>query len=398
MSAVSEMGAAHDAGVVMDGTSTAWVATAYAALDIRGLDTAAQRGIECMVLPTLPCEEPIGLHGEAAELWLRLLDGPVADAILTDPQRALVREFAEFGLAAQNPDHPARVTSVAAPWLSSPLHEMLYALVRSAARERGIELVFIKGPALSRQGLRDREHSADIDVLVDPRRISELQEALSPWGWIVRHILWDVTDLSHSVTLAPTMWGCEIDLHRRFPGVGLGDDEAFAVVRDSAEQMEFAAVTAPVAGPLVNGLFSALHFARPAPPGQRPHSGGPEEAVAVLRRCGAGVIGIADRLGADAALEPHLRRAFPEETIVVTNPLPFNWTWLKQPTRARYYLAALAHVRWHDKPRLVKRLLWPTQSDVGEPRGGGAEPGGSALGVRDRLARLGRIFAAFRRS
>ncbi len=373
---------------------TGWVAIAYGALDITGMDALVRSGVEYMILPALPCDEPIGLQGEVAELWLSLLGGPVPESQFTESQLALVQEFAAFGIASPDPSHPARITRVSEPWLMSPLHEMIYALVHSVAREHGIEIVFIKGPVLHRQGLRDKEHSGDIDVLVDPRRILELQEALAVWGWNVHLTMWDGTELSHSITLEPAQWGCEIDLHRRFPGVGLGDQEAFGRVHGTAGEVVFASVTARVAAPLVNGLFAALHLARPLPPGHRPRDDEHDDPVAILQRCGTPVIGLAQRFGADAALEAHLREAFPQERIVVTSPLPFNWVWLRQPTRARYYLFALGHASWHEKPGLAARILWPTRRVAFDSsRSAGLRESSS---VRARLSRFKRIFAAFR--
>ena len=45
--------------------------------------------------------------------------------------------------------------------------------VARVAASRGIRCVFTKGPALRLQGLRDREHSGDVDLWCDPARVED---------------------------------------------------------------------------------------------------------------------------------------------------------------------------------------------------------------------------------
>ncbi len=84
-----------------------WVATSYGALDISNLASAAEAGLDCMVLPTLP-SEPVGLRADAASLWRRLVAGPVPEGDLSADQLTMVREFEQFGLASTDARHPAR--------------------------------------------------------------------------------------------------------------------------------------------------------------------------------------------------------------------------------------------------------------------------------------------------
>ena len=125
----------------------------------------------------------MGLAGVPAVLWRKLLDGPVPDAGLNDAEQALIREFAAVGIASDDPLHPARILELRVPWMSSPVHEMVYALVASVARDHGVDAISIKGPMLHRQGLRAREHSGDVDVWADPAHLEVLCGALEAWGW-----------------------------------------------------------------------------------------------------------------------------------------------------------------------------------------------------------------------
>ena len=96
-----------------------WSATSYGALDVSTLPFGAAAGIEYLVLPAIP-GEPVGLTGEVAALWRRLVAGPVLEDELSADEVALVREFEEHGLASRDEGHSARTTAVPEPWLNSP--------------------------------------------------------------------------------------------------------------------------------------------------------------------------------------------------------------------------------------------------------------------------------------
>ena len=183
-----------------------WVAVSYGALDMRGWGEPSP-DVEIMLLPVHPIDEPIGLRGEPAALWRRLIDGPVNDTDLSESERELVHEYEVVGLASREPNHPARITTLSRPWLSSPLHELVYSLVANVARENCIEAVFIKGPMLHQQGLRKREHSGDVDVWVDPTHIVRLSRSVQQWGWSEHQGLWTGIPTAHSITVQPRFWG-----------------------------------------------------------------------------------------------------------------------------------------------------------------------------------------------
>ncbi len=361
-----------------------WVATSYGALDLTSHATAADAGIDCMVLPTWP-SEPIGLKDAVAALWRRLVAGPVADIDLSAGERRQVREFAEFGLASSDLDDPARTTVLPAPWLNSPLHEMVYSLVAHLAREAGVRVVFIKGPALHRQGLRDRENSGDVDAWADPDRIEVLRDQLIEWGWQVWPSSPSGFSPRHSITLRPDSWGCEIDLHYTFPGVAASDQEAFAVMSESGEPLAFAGTTVMVPHPDAHAVISALHSFRPS---VGHPAASPREAAGTLQRAGAGTIGVAFRLQADAALAPVLAEAFPEQFAGPVHDLPVDWRWRAQPTLVRFHLMTLRLLPARERPRMLVRLLWPPSelAFVSDASAGGH----SRTAVEARVRRLGR--------
>ena len=187
-------------------SSPTWTAVAVAALDVRGTGLAAI-GVEIAVLPRSPGEVVL-LTGAGTDLWRRLvIEGPLLDDHLDADDVGIVRGMLVRGLASTDADDRARVRTLPVPTLSSPLHEAVYALVGHVAAGLGIRAVFVKGPALRLQGLREREHSGDVDVWCEPGRWDELADALTVWGWHREPTPWRGTAAHHTVTLLPDSWG-----------------------------------------------------------------------------------------------------------------------------------------------------------------------------------------------
>lgn len=336
-----------------------WVAISYGALDVSGVEGFP--GAELLVTPTLPTI-PLALPVGGAQLWRRLVEGPVADSDLSADERVVVREMAAAGLASDDVDHPHRHHSVEVPWLSSPMHELVYALVQRVADEVGVPVVFIKGPMLHRQGLRKRKHSGDVDVWAQPDRIPALVEALEPWGGELQPDPWGDLPINHSLTVGPIAgWGCEIDVHRRLPGLALSDGDAFQTVRAHSEPATFAGVRVAVPRRELNAALSALHTMRPEVGiGTKP--GAEAEAVAVLRSGGPGALRAVREIDALRALQAVLPQAFPDESVDGGGE-PRDWYWRGEPDKAHSYFVALKQVPWHRRPAIVFRLVWP-KSDV----------------------------------
>lgn len=351
-----------------------WVAIAYGALDLDGLDLDVSE--TCVVLARKP-SIPVFLREHAETLWRRLVDGPIDDVVLTPDERSLVEQFVEFGIASDDPSHPARISELSAPWLSSFAHELVYSMLASIAQEQGIRVVAIKGPVLYRQGLRTREHSGDVDILVDPEKADQFTEAIAEWGWTLLPTVWSGTRVKHGVTLLRDDWGCEIDVHWRMPGWALPDEAAFAEVHASAETVTFAGVPVPVPDLPTHAVISALHLARPQFKGPNEHI--VHSARDVLATAGLDSLDAARTLRADRALAGELREAFPGETIEPTYPLPPDWDWRVQNSALRGNLAALRSLPWAQCMRVVSRFVWPSRFMVDDwqtrfGRTGGSSP------------------------
>ena len=347
-----------------------WCAVAYGALDLTS-QVENVEGTACAVTAIYPAE-PILLTGEVANLWLRLINGPVADGDLSVEQRNQIREFHDFGIASPNLDHPARVHKVAPPWLESFQHELVYALIASLAREAGIDAVFIKGPFLKVQGLRTRAHSADVDVLVDPQHVEHLAEIVSSWGWTSRPAVLEGTRIRHSITLAPSSWGCEVDIHWRMPGYAKPDNEAFALIHGRSESHDTASVSIAVPDAPTNAVLGALHALRPRYT-DRTQLHLVHIARSFIASGGEQTVPIAQQLQADLVLYEVLSTEFPGAVPRPTYAVPQNWQWRSKQGQFRSYMSALKQIPWVERPAVTWRLVWPpphfftTSGEVKEP-------------------------------
>jgi len=335
-----------------------WIPIAYGALDVRdaaGFVTDA----DVLVLPTRP-SEAICLVGNGAALWRRLVaTAPAPPSAFTPDEEGILAHFEELGLVALAGSHPARVTELHPPVLSSVLHELVYALVARVAASRGIPCVFTKGPALHLQGLREREHSGDVDLWCAPERVEELADALRPWGWHRAPDPWRGTTIQHTVTLTPEQWGCEIDVHRRFPGLVLDDERAFELVARDAIPLRFAGVDVPVPAPATHAVLAALHAVRPVIGAGARTPGASSAAEAFLARA-EGSVARARELGAVPVLRRELEPlADPGSLDADADGTPRDWEWRQQPDRVRAYWKAMRTESWPVRVRLIARFVWP---------------------------------------
>ncbi|MBN9212051.1 MAG: hypothetical protein BGO45_15365 [Microbacterium sp. 71-36] len=335
-----------------------WMPTAFGALDIAGEPGFAAEA-EILLVPAQP-GPALCLVSHGAHLWRRLVeDGPLPAAAFDDADLDVLAQWRTLGIVAFGSDHPARMRRLSRPVLSSPLHELVYAVTVNVAAGLGIRTVFIKGPALRSQGLREREHSADVDVWCDPARTEELAEALAEWGWRRSPDPWSGTPVPHSTTMSPTSWGCEIDVHRRVPGLALDDASAFEAVSASCVTTEYAGTLVRIPTAAVHAVLAAVNAVRPAIGGR----GRPAEATTAAVRMLTAADGSLDRareLGAVSALRDELTEAFGAGSTAGSAMLvPRDWQWRGRPDTAHAYLAALRSLPISDRPRVILRLLWP---------------------------------------
>lgn len=372
-----------------------WIAVAFGALDVRGAPTFAAEA-EIALVPILP-GPALCLVGEGAALWRGLVDrGPLSPLELGSDENALLEQMRKEGLVVRGRTHPAAVTRLDPPVLSSPLHELVYALVTHVSETAGIRCLFVKGPALHHQGLRAREHSGDVDVWCDPARWDDLAAALEPWGWVREPDPWRGTPIHHTATMTPTSWGCEIDVHRRLPGLTLDDDEAFAAVLERTASVRYGGVEVSVPETAAHAVLAAVHAVRPEI-GAGPRS---EQASAVAEALVSAVadpVTRARELGAVAVLRDELSAATGTPVSAPDDSQPRDWEWRGRPDRLRAYVTALQTLPPLTRVRIAWRLLWPDDDvALASERRAGIRVTTAASARRRRLVRAARSWARAR--
>ncbi|WP_162903769.1 nucleotidyltransferase family protein [Leucobacter sp. wl10] len=334
---------------------TEWIAVSNGALLLEHASQVGDRPVSLALLP-ISHSEPIAIADSVSELWLSLTHTPVDDSRLSPEERSLIREFAAAGIASPDLDHLQRVNRVEHSWFESFQHELVCSLVTSIARGLGIRCLIIKGPTLHAQGLRRRVHSGDVDLLVDPRRIVEFVSAMNEWGWDKRPHPLDGTPAPHSHTLLPIGWGCEIDVHVRYPGITIPSSTAFDLLWQHSEERFFAGVGGRTPTKAAHALIQGLTIVRPVPGRGRPRTGANPNAVEVLRAGGEQTLSLAIELGSHGALADELKVAFPG-TGIPKKKIPAEFVWLSQANHALLYLRMLQTVPLRDKPLLFWKVI-----------------------------------------
>ncbi|WP_102194369.1 hypothetical protein [Microbacterium aurantiacum] len=341
---------------------TEWVAVSFGALDMRGHELGAQ-GYDLVAVPIRP-GTPHFLFGHGTDVWLRLVAGPVQDGDLTPEEREIVRDMEQMGIASRDPQHPARIREVNAPWMSSMVHELVYALLGNVAARNDIDLIFLKGPTLHAQGLRRREHSGDVDCWVAPGNDSRLARAMEPWGWVPAFSAFTGTRVLHSLTLRAGEWGCAVDVHSFFPGMAVGRTASFATALSTSDVRAFAGQTARTPSIELHAIISALNEIRPFR-GQHPGAASVRAAAHSLSVAGEATIEMAKRVGAEFALKDSLVEAFPEAGLSFEDAaVPEDWSWRLQTSTLGVYYQALKLIPWRDRVRVLSRVVWPSAESL----------------------------------
>lgn len=298
-----------------------------------------------------------------------------------------------------------------APWCESMHHvtsqttqlrtgeavELCHAWVQAVAEGAGIRALFVKGPTLSRQGLRRTRVSSDVDVLVAPGDADRLADALRGRGWEKRDggLLISNTD-HHSQTFVSSSWPCDIDVHVRFPGFLAEPDAVFDVLWKRHSVLAFAHKECAVSDRVSSALILALHsmrsdhrdprhaveleglLAAPFTPAEHQAMGDLAAATGCVEALGDLLepLGIGARQSA-APIEPEDIRAWRVRTEVASGGLS-----------AYFWLKAFKRVPLREKPRILGGALWPSDQDLALSKSG--VPKDHRGMNRYRLARLAR--------
>ena len=139
--------------------------------------------------------------------------------------------------------------------------EMSRAGVQVIADRIGVRLLHIKGDMTDPRVIDRGFGGTDIDVLIDPAGISALHDELARWGWELYSSFRNNSSFAHAQTYFHPDWG-HLDLHRRFPGIGLSDDHAFEILWADHAEARAAGVRCAVPSLTAQAVLLTLNAAR----------------------------------------------------------------------------------------------------------------------------------------
>jgi hypothetical protein len=150
------------------------------------------------------------------------------------------------------------MSAVVPPW---EVPHFGHAHLESVAREVGVDLLHVKGPALDVRLLGARRSSTDADVLVRPSQVRALTSALRSHGWRAQDSFATSSAFGHSRTFVHGTWGAA-DVHRLYPGVHLDPAEAFDLLWAERGRLVIAGIACTVPSVPAQLLVLLLHGAR----------------------------------------------------------------------------------------------------------------------------------------
>lgn len=135
------------------------------------------------------------------------------------------------------------------------------ALIQWVADQAGIRILHVKGPAA--ENVLDFPRTwSDVDVWVDPARMSDFMAHLEKVGFIAGPKTPN-SGWSHSVDMMPgPLWGARADVHRRFPGVTIGDQAAFERLWADRGTLSLGGYPCTTPDRVAHALLIGLHAAR----------------------------------------------------------------------------------------------------------------------------------------
>ncbi|SDH63397.1 nucleotidyltransferase family protein [Microbacterium pygmaeum] len=249
--------------------------------------------------------------------------------------------------------------------------ELGHAWVQSVAERSGIRVLFLKGPALHRHGLREHRTSSDVDVLVEPSRLDDLSAALVAREWTQREGDFITERISlHSRAFLHQEWPCDIDLHAYYPGFLRPPAEVFEALWARRTRLEFAHYACDVPDRLGSILVLALHSLRGTARQQR-HA---DELNGLYRvsltrdeRLQLGALALAT--GSAGTLETVLPRLgvdvdIPAEDLASRELQEWRERVRSGSHGAYFWIVAFRRANWRQRIAVTGRAIWPTRADL----------------------------------
>nr|WP_300339527.1 nucleotidyltransferase family protein [Actinomyces sp.] len=136
---------------------------------------------------------------------------------------------------------------------------LAHAALQVIASEDGLDLLHIKGPAVSPEIGRPRTGSTDADVLVRPEHVGSFLDLLAAHGWTPVTSFETGSAFEHAATYFHDSWGYA-DVHKVFPGMRAHD--AFEQLWQGRQAAKLAGIVCAVPGLSAQRLLLLLHLAR----------------------------------------------------------------------------------------------------------------------------------------
>lgn len=344
-----------------------WQSIGFGAIDTSDAAKYGNGGpVSYVVLPIYP-SPPLMLNPGASELWANGLGAVSTRTTAVPDEEDMLSEFVAAGIASRGETMPEM--TVVPPVLESVEHELVYSLIAGLCDRNSIEYVFVKGPIQHQYGLRERKHSADVDVWIDPSRIQEFVSIIEQWGWNADTERWVHSHFNHSITLNASTWGCQIDVHRYFPGSTRSAQQAFATVLEWRTTEKYAAVDVSVLSKPAAAVLYALHGIRPESR-HRKKTMSVSDAAKALKIGGREAIQFCEEFSCTEVLYDALSEAFPNESVERTNNLPVDWKWRAEPSWVRAYFMILKSLEPHDWISFLKDVMRSPTSVSGSSKSG----------------------------
>lgn len=242
--------------------------------------------------------------------------------------------------------------------------QLLAVMLDALARDVGSRALLIKGSVTQHHGIRPPRASQDLDLLVEPKGLEPMLDALTSMGWKdPRSNHPAVARAPHSVALQHERWPIELDLHSRYPGFLAPADEVFDALWAERVPIVQAGVSIPCTGPAGSLLIAILHSLRR--PARHRHRTELQRAVSFLRdsqgELRSRIRDLARQTGADfatpdvvAILGPAAAdhsRAVPDQLV--------EWRLDREEAEpvAAAWLAEIQRARWLRRPAIALRAL-----------------------------------------
>ena len=135
------------------------------------------------------------------------------------------------------------------------------ASVQSLADDLGVDLLHIKGDAVSPTIRLTGRGGTDVDVMIRPASVSAFDRELRRNGWAMYSSFVHGSPFGHAQTYLHPEWGY-LDLHRFFPGIDLEPSLAFSRLWADRATIEIGGARCPVPNRAAQALILILNSAR----------------------------------------------------------------------------------------------------------------------------------------